>query len=431
MNRHIRKLSDIVLRGSAMNRIEITENEINERLMLNRKRLCEPFYDAEHIFASPNAGWPGDKEGRALLAFVCLENAGMEKVPCMEALIKELPDKLNEKGFLGEIKECFFEQQLSGHSWLLRGLCEYYEKYPSEGIMKIINGIVENLYLPLCGKIKDYPVSRAGENNGGVDGHTTGEYNGWRLSTDTCCAFMSIDGLSHAYGLTGNARILSLLEEMTDAFMKIDKRSIKAQTHCTLTAARGMLRLYGITGAEKYLDHAKSIFSLYTDFGMTYTYENYNWWGRPDTWTEPCAIVDSLMLALGLFRATGEAEYRTLAARIYHNGFATLQRCSGGAGTQKIVCETRPLLEISGWEAPQCCTMRLAEGLKFIKENRELLYAELAGEPKKDEKGRLLDGDILYAVTENSEDSRPHPLLRYYKLTEAEIRATKQRIIFD
>ncbi len=412
-----------------MKKVEITDSELNERIALSRKRLGETFYDIDNVFAPVDAAWPGDKEGRALLAFVCLANAGAEEVPCMEQLIKKLPSMLNEKGFLGEIKDEFFEQQLSGHSWLLRGLAEYYETYGKPEIPGIINRIVENLYLPLKGKISDYPVARNDE-SGGVDGHTAQSLGGWLLSTDTCCAFMSIDGLSHAYKLSRDERIKALLDEMIESFMKIDKREIKAQTHCTLTAARGMLRLFGLTGEDKYLRSAEEIFRIYVDYGMTYTYENYNWWGRPDTWTEPCAVVDSLMLAAELYKITGEPGYRTLAARIFHNGFATLQRCNGGAGTQKIVYSGRDTLQISGFEAKQCCTMRLAEGLRYAKENRCLLYAEESGEIKKSENGVYHNGDIVYALTVGREEEGLHPLIKYYKLTEEEIMTTKQRVVF-
>lgn len=413
-----------------MSRIYITDEEMQERINLNYKRLCEPFYDIENVFADIDAKWPGDKEGRALLSFVSLLNAGTEKVPCMEQMIAKLPEMLNEKGYLGPVKEEFFEQQLSGHSWLLRGLCEYYEKFNESKILDIINGIVENLYLPLTEVISDYPILRNEINDGGVDGHTSEITDGWLLSTDTCCAFMSIDGLSHVYKITKDERIHSLLDKMIETFMKIDKRKIKAQTHCTLTAARGMVRLFNLTKNEKYLECAKSIFSVYVDYGMTYTYENYNWWGRPETWTEPCAVVDSLMLATELYKITGDCEYRTLAARIYHNGFATIQRCNGGAGTSKIVCETRDILQISGFEAKQCCTMRLSEGLRYIKENKDLLFAETSGNIVIDEKGVYCDGDIIYAETVGDDEHKLHPLIKYYKLTEDEIMNMRQKVVF-
>ena len=411
-------------------KIFISDEELNERIALNHRRLNEPFYDINGVFAG-NPNWPGDKEGRALLAFVSLDNAGSPESPCVEQIIQKLPSMLNKNGYLGIITQEFFEQQLSGHSWLLRGLCEYYEKYGNDKVLSVINGIVENLYFPLIGKIKNYPLIRKSENNGGVDGHTAEASRDWLLSTDTCCAFMSLDGLSHVYKITKNEKVKVLLDEMTEKFITIDKREIKAQTHCTLTAARGLVRLYNITAEQKYLQYAEDIFTLYTDYGMTYTYENYNWWGRPETWTEPCGIIDSLMLAGELYKITKAPEYRTLAARIFHNGFATLQRNNGGAGTQKIVCETRDILQISGYEAKQCCTMRLAEGLRYVKDNREMLYAEISGQITKDAKGRMFDGDILYAETLGDPEHKLHPLLKYFRLSEKEILATQQQIVFN
>ena len=124
-----------------MNRLELSLKELEERLSLNHQRLSEPFYDIDNVFAPIDARWPGDKEGRALLAFVSLLNAGQSEIPCMEKMMEKLPEMLNEKGYLGPIKEEFFEQQLSGHSWLLRGLCEYYEKFKKSEVMLFLNSI--------------------------------------------------------------------------------------------------------------------------------------------------------------------------------------------------------------------------------------------------------------------------------------------------
>ena len=46
---------------------------------------------------------------------------------------------------------------------------------------------------------------------------------------------------------------------------------------------------------------------------MTATYENYNWFGNghKETWTEPCAVVDSLILALELYRLTKDVDVVT------------------------------------------------------------------------------------------------------------------------
>ena len=156
-----------------------------------------------------------------------------------------------------------------------------------------------------------------------------------------------------------------------------------------------MMRMYEITLGEKYLEFAKQIWTLYTEKGMTYTYQNLNWWGRPDSWTEPCAVVDSLMLSVELYKATKDEKYRVVAARIYANGFATFQRDNGGAGTDTVVAYGgKNILKMRSYEAWFCCTMRLSEGLWYINNNKELLYTEVLGSPIKNSNGVYMDNDM-------------------------------------
>jgi hypothetical protein len=269
------------------------------------------------------------------------------------------------------------------------------------------------------------------------------EIGKWILSSDIGCTFMSIDGLSHAYCVTRDARVKELLDEMITVYLGIDKVKLKAQTHCTLTAARGMIRMYRETGDEVYLNGAKTIMSLYANGGgMSLTYQNLNWWGRPDSWTEPCAIVDSLMLSGELYKLTANEEYRTLAARIYHNGLSTAQRDNGGAGTDSAVTEGgADTLQMGMYEAYFCCTMRLSEGLWYINENKELLKAQTTGKVEKTDFGVYMDGDILYAEITGADEylcselieidgHKLHPLLKYFKIPREDMEKISQKLIF-
>ncbi|MBR4910116.1 MAG: hypothetical protein IKZ47_02185 [Clostridia bacterium] len=424
----------------------LDKNELKERIGLNYKRLADsPYYQIDDVFAPGNYDWPADKEGRALLAFVSHYKISGKKIPCMDQMIEKLPENLNEKGYMGKIYgEVIAEQQLSGHSWLLRGLCEYYEQFGGESVLGFINGITENLFLPTRGRYGAYPIDRTKKDEGDVSGNEIGYFDNWLLSSDVGCAFMSIDGLSHVYKVTGREDVKALLDEMIGAYLSIDKVSLRVQTHCTLTAARGMMRMYSVTSDEKYLKGAKEIYDLYVfGGGMTYTYQNLNWWGRPDSWTEPCAIVDSLMLALELFKATGNGDYRKTAARIYHNGFSTLQRDNGGAGTERVVSADSQWdsLLMYSYEAYFCCSMRLAEGLWYINENAELLYAETTGKAEKNKNGVYFDGDIIYALPDDSllpyaeaavsvDGMKLSPIVKYYKVPKEIIETAKQKIIF-
>ena len=439
--------------------------ELDERIARSFNRLLGDYYQMPAVFQEYCADWPGDKEGRALLAFVSHYKMTGKRNPCMEALMEALPKYTNEHLYFDPKQDpVIHEQQLSGHSWYLRGLCEHYEQFGDEFSLTALKSVTEHLFLPTAGRYRTYPVSRDPKhlNEGGVSGHSATLLEGWQLSTDVGCAFMAIDGLSHVYKITKDARVKDLLDEMIEVYSAIDKVTLRAQTHCTLTAARGMLRMYGETGDGSYLARAKAIYELYTvGGGMDLTYQNLNWWGRPNTWTEPCAIVESVMVALTLYEITQEDVYRRMAARIYHNGLATAQRPNGGAGTDSVVYlhygDFPGVSEqyLTGYEAPFCCTMRLCEGLWFVSEHTDLLWYETDEDgqgnliPTRDEFGRYMSGDILLAeptldpaverdsgwklpeaVTE-ADGHKLLPLIKYYKTPDAVAVALRQKVVFD
>ncbi len=426
--------------------IKADPKELEQRVEKNYIRLCEPYYQIQEVFSGTDHDWQGDKEGRALLAFVCHYKISKRKIPCMEQLISALPQKTNRFFYFGEENgELIDEQQLSGHNWYLRGLLEYYQQFGSETVLIYARSVVENLYLPLAGKFRSYPTDRNEKaKNGDVSGSNSEIRNGWKLSTDAGCAFMCIDGLSQYYALFKDTRVKNLIDEMQDVFDRIDKFSFKAQTHCCLTAARGFLRMYKASGEQKYLHSAENVASLYITRGMTYTYQNYNWWNRGNTWTEPCAVIDSLMVTAELYKLTEREDYRVTAARIWHNGFAVLQVGNGGAGTSTTVDGNEPILRTLMYEAAFCCTMRLAEGLCYVCENAGILWA-CGGEVKMDEKGRYMAGDILYAeincppefesiICRKNEVLRNgiklQPLVKYYDLPKEVTDALSQKIVF-
>jgi len=424
--------------------LPLTEQELSCRIQKSFERLCEPYYQIDQVFAPPEYDWPGDKEGRALLAFACHAQMTGNIVPCMPLMRAQLDEKTNEHDFFGPLAEdIIFEQQLSSHSWYLRALCAVYRLDKSPDDLRRMTNVFEHLFLPTKGRFATYPIHRT-DNGGGVSGHTAGIIDGWRLSTDIGCAFMSVDGLSDYYEITRDARALALLDEMIDVFVAIDKVALQAQTHCSLTAARGMLRLYRLTGDKHYLDSAYSIWNTYLhDGGMTYTYQNFNWWGKGDTWTEPCAIVDSLMVATQLYELVGDEEALTLARRIWHNGLASSQRPNGGAGTETTVSDTCDTLKADLYEAEFCCTMRFAEGLLCAKTHRDLLDAQLNGQIEKDALGRYHDGDLLYGEILDGVTGLPEqeqavtvdghiltPLVKYYRLTKEQAASLRQKILF-
>ncbi len=348
---------------------------LQQSIERSKNRLSGGPYGIEEVFRPDSYDWPGDWEGRALLAFACHKQMNNE-IPCMKAMLACFPEKIGEKGYFGRSfdENAIDEQQLSGHNWLLRGLLEA-EKAGEESAGVFADKLVENLYIPALGFYDSYPIEGRSL-AGGVSGTGGARMGRWALSTDVGCAFMPLDGLSEYYKRTKNERLGTLLKAAVAKFSSLDFVGLKIQTHATLSALRGVLTLYEATKDEFYLEIVLRIFALYVQEGMTQTFENYNWFGRKDTWTEPCAVVDSMILAIRLYRLTGEEYYKRLARRIRFNGLVFCQRENGGAGPNTCVCEGQPELRVSMYEAPFCCTMRYAEGLLWIKQNEALFDEE-------------------------------------------------------
>lgn len=345
--------------------------ELKERVLRNFDRLEEEKYRPENVFLTEqqSGNWPGDTEGRTILGLVMDARATGRTPEYLEEIIALLPEKLNERGYMGPVYENkMSEQQLSGNGWMLRGLCEYYEWTGDKTVLEYIKSISENLFVAGIGYYAEYPVDPdfREKNVGGEAG--TVKVRGtdkWILSSDVGCLFIGMDGAIHAYKHLGSPKLKEAIDEMLEVFDKIDFLKIQAQTHATLTACRGLVRYSEITGEKSYLDKAENIWKLYKAYGMTEAHGNYNWFDRYDTWTEPCAIVDSYMLAVQLWMNTGKKEYVEDAEHIYYNAIAFAQRSNGGFGTDNCpgLASGEDFLRPRIYEAHWCCTMRGGEGL--------------------------------------------------------------------
>lgn len=346
------------------------KGELRERVLKNFERLESRKYQPDMVFLTEEASgnWPGDTEGRTILGLVLDAQASGKEPLYLEEIIKKIPDHLNHLGYMGLVYENRMnEQQLSGNGWMLRGLCEYYEWKKEEKILQIISSIVNNLFIKGKGFYSLYPIDPTVRNtNVGAEAGTIQKTEGkWMLSSDIGCVFIGMDGAIHAYEYLRIPELKVVIEEMIERFLEIDPIKIKAQTHATLSACRGLLRYASITGEKRYLEEAEKRWELYKSDGMTENYENYNWFDRFDTWTEPCAIIDSYLLAVQLWQHTMKPEYRDDAELIYYNGICHTQRFNGGFG-----CDNCPgngihdvCLKVHVNEADWCCTMRGGEGL--------------------------------------------------------------------
>lgn len=341
--------------------------ELYDRLTANLGRMETPLYQPNQVFwtEEESGGWPGDKEGRTILALV-MDGRALHKEPqYLEQIISMIPSRINEKGYFGTIFDDIDEQQISGHGWLLRGLCEYFDWKNDSTVLEIAKDVAYNLFLPITDKVDDYPSTPDSRIKGAGDmsGSTQNTVNGWRLSSDIGCVFIGMDGLIHYYQYDRNPQIKSLIDKLINLYLNIDLLDVKAQTHASLTALRGLLRYMSITGDYAMLPEVEKRWDIYKTDGMTENYENFNWFGRFDTWTEPCAVIDSYMTANQLWQATRDSSYLEDAEHIYYNGLCVEQRTNGGFGCNKPVGPSFDEISIHADEAHWCCTMRGGEGL--------------------------------------------------------------------
>ena len=343
------------------------EMSLRERVELSSRRLEAEKYRPDAVFLGEEKsnGWPGDTEGRTLLALVLQQEALGVKPKYLDGIMRAVPSHLNEDGYFGKVRRgVASEQQMAGNGWLLRALCEYVrvEKSPVIDAKGVARRIARGLFLANADLFPLYPVTPDARKDmpvGGASGTTAAEVSGWELSTDVGALFIGLDGLVQAWQTTGDPDLKRPIESIVARFEAFDPIAVKAQTHATLSGMRALLRY----DARRFLPLVESRFDLYRRYGMTDRCENYNWFLRYDTWTEPCAIVDSLLLAHQLGSLTGKGEYselegRLLAALVAH------QRPNGGFCLMKTFPKgTAHAPEITCEEAHWCCTMRGGAGL--------------------------------------------------------------------
>ena len=352
-----------------LNITPVTTGELGRRVELHNRRMHDQnLYGVEHVFQPAGYSWPGDWEGRTILALALEARLKNERDPELEAILSALPDHLNAKGYMGNLYDdgTVDEQLLSSHGWLLRGLCESYLGNNDPALLRRIHIIIDNLVPPLAGEYKKYPMTVESRTlDGGPSGSIVAQKSGnWLLSTDIGCAFIFFDGLVQALEITGRLKEFQpICEEIVDKFSQINLIAIKAQTHASLTMGRGLMRYWKLTQYPPALQMAKQVFATYLREGMSAHYANYNWFDRPDTWTEPCAIVDSFILAMQLYRATSDAHYLDTALRIWHTGVERAQRPNGGFGGDNCPRPGQEDIAVAFYEATWCCTMRGGEGL--------------------------------------------------------------------
>jgi hypothetical protein len=228
--------------------------------------------------------------------------------------------------------------------------------------------VVHKMAVPMAQWWDSYPISSdvREREQGGVNGSLQGRSGRWILSSDIGSEFMFLDGLTDAWQIDRSAELKAAADAGIDRFLKMDVLAVQAQTHATLTTSRALLRMYTLSGEARLLRAVEELYALYRRVAMTENYANYNWFGRPDTWTEPCAVIDSFIVAMQLWQFTAQPQYLEDAQLIWFNGVGHGQRANGGFGCDSCAGVGNAFLKMSNmYEAYICCTMRGGEGHSF------------------------------------------------------------------
>lgn len=342
------------------------------RLNLNYDRLESEAYrpSADRTIDFETAeSWPGDFIGRTALGLSLLSQVTDRPPQHLDEIWASYPQRMNSRGYFGPImaEGCADEQQLASHGWVLRSLCEQYRTTGDAETLQLVRRIVENLVLPAAVMLEEYPATaderrRIGRDSGIA---SKGNATGWRLSTDDGCVLILWDGVVETLRVDPSPELLEASESFARLFQRLDLPEMQAQTHASLTGMRAALAHHDLVDDQSLLVSVREAFAAYKANAMTATYENYNWFGRPEV-TEPCGVIDSYLVAMELWRLSGEPEFLEDAHHIYYNGFAATQRPNGGFGGNCCVGPEGEFLSIEVDESHWCCTMRGAEGLTRV-----------------------------------------------------------------
>lgn len=358
------------------------DGDLALRAIQNFNRLEEQKYQIDYIFQPKNNPWPGDTEGRTILALALLAQATHRDPKYLHEIIARIPKYTNELGYFGELlpEGIINEHQLAGNNWVLRGLLEFHHWTNDNDAYQMARRMVENYVIPTRGKFRSYPTD-PGLRDGGAEAGSiiSGVFNNWQLSTDVCSFFIFLDGATHAYQVFPSPELKQVVEEIIETIAGIDFFNIKAQTHSTLSGVRGIIRHYEISQDQAMLHLAERFYRLYRSEAITENYANYNWFQRPE-WTEPCAMIDSFIVAVWLWKHTRNPLYLEDAHYIYFNAIAHGQRSNGGFGCDTCAGAADPFLKFSNYEAHWCCTMRggeffarMVESIYFI-EGKKIIF---------------------------------------------------------
>ena len=169
-----------------------------------------------------------------------------------------------------------------------------------------------------------------------------------------------LDGLVKLYSVDRTSQVLDLAQRIAD------RMGIHKHTHHALSAYRGMIELYDLTGNETYLVRTREYLdyigqSRIVSGGIP---ELLPFTGAdPGSQDEGCALADYVIVNLMMFARTGEDHFLETADNTLINHFFMNQFHTGGFGHRRYRRDAIGDKVFQGWdgqfgsENPGCCSM--------------------------------------------------------------------------
>lgn len=331
------------------------EGLLKERAKLSFARLQDDYFQWNNISKVNFEPFPGDAIGRCINGLTLLSRALHQPATVsLHEIIKRSAERHNSDGYLGpKLPESRAnEDVLAAHNGYACGLSEFVQWTGDAKATESLKRMSANLFVPARKAISLYR-----ENS-----DAAAKLN-WHLSGgDIGQLFLLLDGVTRSYLQVPSPELKALIETIIARYRELDLVKISAQTHAMLSATTGILRWYELQHRPEDLAFAEALYKQYRDLAMTETYENFNWFNKPQ-WTEACAVTDSFILTVNLWRLTGKLTYLEDAHLILFNGLLPGQLRNGGFGTSPCVRPGGDSKTKTHSEAPFCCSMRGAEGL--------------------------------------------------------------------
>ena len=323
-----------------------------DRFELTLKRAMQgdsPSYTEEFLLADVRptperrfTEYSGDLSGRYIGALATAALVYGKQFPSLDALVAKVialqkPDGYFGIGFHYDKPTDDDMALLWGNGRLLVGLLEYYRLRPSAQVRAACTRLGDFLV-----RIGPMMLSKEMRESFGAQ-HFASSYICWMQQTE---------GLANLYVVTRDERYRKLAEGIA----AVIERRASDHVHGYLTSVRGVMDLYQATGDTRYLQQCKAAWKDVADSkDLLIT------GGVPEGWspnghrTEGCAEADWVRLSLALWKATGDAQYLTMAERATFNELAFNQYATGDFG-HRVYTDTG-LPAAGAVRAWWCCTL--------------------------------------------------------------------------